>query len=373
VKFTDAWAFSDEVQPLFLVPSCVLFARSGDGGGSRLPSSIRFVAGQLPRRDASGSEAATHLSWRDGSWPTERVERVTEGYADRFRQGAIIIPRVLFTVQKVEAGILGSNLTTPLVESRRTSLEKPPWKDIAPVKGNVETGFLYPLYLGECIAPFRVLAPILSVLPWDRNRGQLVDAAEAQSQGYAHLAGWMRKAEQAWSQHGSARRTLLEQLDYYGQLSAQFPLAALRVVYSKAGTLPAAALLRDQNSVVDHKLYWAPTGSVAEAHYLLAILNSETAREKAEHLQSRGQWGARDFDKVILSLSIPQFDPANKLHQTLARAAVRAEKVAATVELGEGMHFVKARQQIRAALGKDGVAQKIDKAVGELLNLPASR
>ena len=373
VKFTDAWAFSDEVRPLFLVPSCVLFARSGDGGGPRLPSSIRFVAGQLPRRDASESEAATHLSWHDGSWPTERVERVTEGYAGRFRQGAIIIPRVLFTVQKAEAGMLGSNLTTPLVESRRTSLEKPPWKDAPPIRGNVETDFLYPLYLGECIAPFRVLAPILSVLPWDRSRGQLVDSAEAQSQGYAHLAGWMGKAEQAWSQHGSARRTLLEQLDYYGQLSAQFPPAALRVVYSKAGTLPAAALLRDQNSVIDHKLYWASIGSVAEAHYLLAILNSETAREKAEHLQSRGQWGARDFDKVILSLSIPQFDPANKLHQALARAAVRAEKVAATVELGEGMHFVKARQQIRAALGKDGVAEKIDKLVGELLNPRASR
>lgn len=373
VKFTDAWAFSNEIRPLFLVPSCVLFASSGGGGGPRLPSSIRFVTGQLPQRDASRSEAAAHLSWHDGSWPAERVERVTEGYADRFRQGAIIIPRMLFTVQKVEAGMLGSNIAAPLVESRRTSLEKPPWKDIPPIRGNVETDFLYPLYLGECIAPFRVLGPILSVLPWDKSRGQLLDATEAQSQGYAHLAGWMRKAEQAWSEHSSAKRTLLEQLDYYGQLSAQFPSLALRVVYSKAGTLPAATLIREQMSLVDHSLYWAEVETIAEGHYLLAILNSEAARRLAEGLQARGQWGARHFDKVMLSLPIPRFDQTNKIHRTLAKAGAQAEEVAAAVELREGIHFVKARQQIRAALKKDGVAEKIDIVVDELLKTSAFR
>ncbi len=157
-------------------------------------------------------------------------------------------------------------------------------------------------------------------------------------------------------------------MDYYGQLSAQFPIATPRVVYSKAGTLPAAALLNDPHGVVDHKLYWVKVDTQNEGHYLLAILNSETARARAAHLQSRGQWGARDFDKVMLSLPIPQFDGSNKLHMALARSAAHAERVAAAVELREGIHFVTARQKIRAALREDGVSQKIDKLVAELLS-----
>jgi hypothetical protein len=37
-------------------------------------------------------------------------------------------------------------------------------------------------------------------------------------------------------------------------------------------------------------------------------------------LQSRGQWGARDFDKVMFTLPIPRFDSAASLHRDLAKA-----------------------------------------------------
>ena len=45
--------------------------------------------------------------------------------------------------------------------------------------------------------------------------------------------------------------------------------------------------------------------SLAEARYLIAMLNSETTRQRAEHLQSRGQWGARHFDRYMLTLPSP--------------------------------------------------------------------
>jgi len=369
VQFTDAWVFSEKVQPLFPVPSCVLFARSGDGTGSRLPQKIKVAEGTMPRRDASVKEAKQYLSWHDGLWPDERIDRVTEGYADLFREGAIIIPRVLFTVQNTQSGKLGSNPANPLVESRRTNQEKPPWKSIPSLRGNIESEFTYPLFLGESIAPFRVLSPILSVIPWDKEQNCLLNSSEAQSRGYAHLAGWLAMAEKLWSQYGSGKRSLLEQLDYYGQLTAQFPIDRLRVAYSKSGTLPAAALLADIKSVIDHELYWIKVETITEGYYLLAILNSETTRQRAEHLQSRGQWGARHFDKVMLSLPIPAFDKSSKLHNALAKAAARAEEIAAAVDLKEGMHFVKIRQQIRAALKSDGIAGKIDNLVAELLNI----
>jgi hypothetical protein len=95
--------------------------------------------------------------------------------------------------------------------------------------------------------------------------------------------------------------TFTQQLDYYGKLTAQFPTPELRVVYAASGTLPAVAVLRNSASLVEHALYWMPVESDAEAHYLSAVLNSETTRSRIANQQARGQWGARHFDRVMLS------------------------------------------------------------------------
>ena len=118
-----------------------------------------LASGCLPRRDVTRAESEKYLKWQESPWPTERRERVSGGYASSFRQGAIIIPRLLFTVEEVRAGLLGINPTDPLVESRRTSQEKSPWKDLPTLRGNMESEFLRPLYLGESVVPFRPLEP----------------------------------------------------------------------------------------------------------------------------------------------------------------------------------------------------------------------
>jgi len=105
-----------------------------------------------------------------------------------------------------------------------------------------------------------------------------------------------------------------------------------------------------------------------EAHYLSAILNSETARARAAQYQSRGQWGARDFDKVMFNLPIPRFDPAEGLHDALADAAAEAERVAALVELPQGIRFQRARRLVRTALVETGLSQRIDVLVARLLD-----
>lgn len=371
IRFSNAWAFSDDVSPLFPVPSCVLFARNEEAnpgaGNGRLPLAILAASGTLSRRDASLAEAQKALTWRESPWPSQRRGRIKEGYAGAFRDGAVVFPSVLLRVQIVQSSKLGINPAIPLVESRRSGLEKLPWKNIPSLRHNIEAGFLRPLYLGESIAPFRLLSPILSVIPWDDELQVLLDSATAQTIGYMYMAAWLSDAERRWSEHGRGKRSFLEQIDYYGQLSAQFPIPPLRVVYSASGTLSAAALLSAPRAIVEHGLYWARVATISEGRYLTAILNSETSRNLAEHLQSRGQWGARHFDKAMLSLPIPQFDGGNKLHMLLAKAAVRAERVAAIAQLDEGMHFVRARQKIRAALHEDGIAQKIDKLVARLL------
>lgn len=365
VCFKEAWAFDESVQPLFRVPSCVLFAGREKAGG--LPSKVLAGEGELPRRDATPSEAEKALAWRKASWPTQAALKGGSPYREIFKNGATIFPRRLCVVERVAAGKLGANPAAPLVESRTSNLEKPPWRDLPPLRGPVEKEFLRPLYLGESIAPYRLLTPALAVIPWEESSGRLLGAAAAQAGGYPRLARWMADAERLWDAHKRSEMTFVEQLDYYGKLTAQLPPKPLRVLYAKAGTLPAAALLTDQTALVDHKLYWAVAQKPDEARYLMAILNSETARKRIAHLQSRGQWGARDFDKVMFEQPIPRFDPKVSLHRELAGAAVEAERVAAAVPLKEGTHFVRARRMIREALKEVGVADRIDQLVAKLL------
>ena len=161
--------------------------------------------------------------------------------------------------------------------------------------------------------------------------------------------------------------TLIDRWNYHNELGAQFPIPALRVVYAKAGTLPAACLVRD-TSIIDHKLYWCAPAGPKEGAYLTAILNSETSRSRTASLQSRGQWGARDFDKVVFTLPIPRFDTTERLHNELAAAAAEAERIAAAFELPETVKFQRARKLIRDALTESGVAPHIDDLVAQLLD-----
>ncbi len=369
VRFTDAWVFDDDVQPLFEVPSCVLFAsvRNVDQDAP-LPRNVHRASGRLPRRDATAEQAARHLAWADAPWPPVIDETAASPYGAAFRQGATFVPRFLCLVEQAPPSPIGGNPQAPLVVSRRSRQEKAPWKDLPALEGNVERRFLRLLYLGESVAPFRLLEPVQAVIPWDPDFG-LLDAAAAGRAGYPHLAAWLSRAEGLWDAHRSSDRlSFAERIDYHRELTAQLPPAALRVVYSTSGTLMVAAVISDREVVVDTSLYWAGVQSRAEAHYLVAVLTSETTRGRFASLQARGQWGARHFHKVMWTLPIREFDPDNPLHAEIASVGLRAELVAAEVPLKEGVYFVTARRQIRHALAEDGVAGEIDGLVEELLS-----
>jgi hypothetical protein len=359
-RFTEAWLFDESVKNLFNVPSCVLFAENGEA--RKLPATASSFSGELPSRDPTEAQANRALTWKAVPWPTAAT--ATSHYTKRFKKGATVFPRRLFVVVPSGVGRFGSDPDVPVVESRESAQEKKPWKFLPPITAPVEKAFLRPLYLGESVAPFRLLEAALAVIPW--NKDSLLDARNARNRGFAHLAAWMTAAERMWGENRKETITLCEKLDFYGKLSAQMPPARLRVVYAKAGTLAAAAILRDRAGIVENKLYWAECDSEGEANFLIAVINSETLRSKIAPDQSRGQWGARDFDKLLIN-SIPEFDSKNDVHNALAKAAETATLVAKNVELPEAIHFTRARQRIRAALREDGITQKIDKSVEKLL------
>ena len=161
--------------------------------------------------------------------------------------------------------------------------------------------------------------------------------------------------------------TLLEQIDYMRKLTCQAGVHSIRVLYAKAGTRLSAARIADNDTLIDTKAYWAPVHTVDEANYLVAVINSAAVLAKVTDLQPRGEVTPRDFDNLVWTLPIPEYDPADTLHRDLAAAATRAEAVAATVPLTDAQHFIAKRRAIRAALAEDGIAAEMEALVDALL------
>jgi N-6 DNA Methylase len=368
IQWDEAWTMDDSVQPLFPVPSCAVFGRRMNTSKS-MPDKVRAYSGTLPYRDAPEEIADRGLKVREGA-PALEVAAFEGGspYRTMFRQGATLVPRMLCFVEHKAMGRLGADPSAPYVTSRRSTQEKAPWRNLPGIENKVEAEFLRPVLLGESILPYRVFRPFEAVVPVT-DKGGVLNAEAAANRGFDGLHGWMSKAEEKWKVNAeSGSMTLIGRWNYHNELGAQFPLAPLRVVYAKAGKQPAACVLHNCTHVIDHKLYWASSQSLLEAAYLTAILNSETTRSRVESFQSKGQWGARDFDKVMFNLSIPRFNASDRFHTAIAEAAREAESIAATVALPETIKFQRARGLIRAALTEAGVAQKIDTLVAKLLD-----
>ena len=373
IQWDEAWTMDDSVQPLFPVPSCAVFGRRR-ATSKPIPETVRAYSGDLPLRDAP--EGLVDRLIAEGKFKvTENAPKPTEAkyvggsaYRKAFRQGATLVPRMLCLVERKSFGRLGSDPSAPMVVSRRNSQEKRPWKGLPAIENQVEAQFIRPALLGESILPYRVFQPFEAVIPIAEN-GDVFDAKGALDRRFDRLAEWMRKAEAVWKTNAeSGDMTLVERWNYHNELGAQFPLARLRVLYAKAGTQPAACLIQDSHAIIDHKLYWSAPANLNEARYLAAVLNSEMARSRAAAYQSRGQFGARDFDKVMFNLPIPRFDPKSKLHRDLAADAEKAETIAAAVALPEGVKFQRARRMVRDALGEAGLSERIDALVARLLD-----
>ena len=376
VRLTGAWAL-ERVWPIFGAQSgssttstCVLFGRREMAGPH--PEEIDRWEGRLTRRDAHEEEATRALTHSRVPWPRPRTLIGVSPYRPRFRQGATIVPRRFFIVDPAPVSRLGRSAHAPIMQGRAGRLDKHPWTAVEPPRGPVEAEFLRPLVLGESIAPFRMLDTVTAVIPL--SGGTVLTSAAARAGGHRHLAAWLADVETKWAAHankkadGQPRMTLSARLDHMRTLSDQAGAGeTLRVVYTASGTLLSAARLLGGGGIVEHKAYWASARSEAEAAYLIAVLNSPAVLAKITDMQSHGQRDKRDFDNLVWTLPIPEYDDSDILHRDLAAAGTRAEAVAVTVPLTDAQHFTAKRRAIRAALAEDGIANEIEALVDALL------
>jgi hypothetical protein len=365
VAFLRPEEFARIKPPLFPVPSCVITGAKAQAPATLPPDALVWT----------GRVAEIHTSW---AMARKNLSAVSQGiagardvdgspYRSSFSQGATLVPRMLVTLERNDAGPLGMTAGRVSVKSARSANEKAPWKELRGIKGVVEEQFIRPMHLGATIVAFRAREPELAIIPWADEH--LLDGNDPKLDEYDGLASWWREAEQIWNRNrtASSKLSLRERVDFQRGLSRQFPIPKQRVVYTKSGQHLAACRVQDDRAVIDHKLYWAAFESVPEARYLTTLLNSQVVASAVAPLQARGQHNPRDFDLHIFALPLPVFEASDHLHEAIADLGKRAEEVASKVPLDATWQFQKCRRATRDALREDGVAGEIDDAVAELL------
>jgi hypothetical protein len=351
--------------PLFPVPSCVIRGEKGPSA-KRLPGSVLTWTGHVPGHHTDWATAITQLDSAVGD-VTTAADSGESPYRKRFRQGATLVPRMLVTVRPGQTTALGLSAGRVAVESARSAIEKPPWRDLPSLSGSVEGQFIRPMHVGATIVAYRAREPERAVVPL--VDGDLLDGQHERLDEFPGLATWWREAERTWEQNKSpsSRLSLRDQVDFQGKLHHQLPATQHRVVYTKSGQHLAACRLDDPAAVIDHKLYWAPAETVEEARYLVAVLNSQALTDAVAPLQARGQHNPRDFDMHVFALPFPIFEWHNEIHQALVELASIAEDVAAAVDIDLRWQFQKARRVTRETLRDHGIAGQIDAMVDQLL------
>jgi SAM-dependent methyltransferase len=367
VAFTEAWDLHRVKPSFFPLAVCAIFGHRQQAADSSvpLPEQARSWTGRFDTKRAKWIEAANHVTIVTAEAPVFVMRQ--SPYAPRFTQGATIVPRLFFLVNPGESSPLGTITGQIPVRSKRSRTEKNPWKQLPDLTGAVEDEFIRPIYLGECVLPFRCLPPVQGVIPWDGHH--LLSDGDLGIGRYPGLADWLHRTEAMWNQHRSSDRlSLTERLDYRHGLTRQFPASAYRVVYSKSGAYLAAAIIDNPSAAIDHKLYWGPVSGLDEARYLTAILNSDVLTMAVRPMQARGEHNPRDFDKYVFQLPIPQYDPGDAAHARLVVLAKHAEDVAAAMALPD-VRFERQRKYIRDELERDGVAADINTIVKALLDI----
>lgn len=363
VSFGESWDLKS-ADTGFPMTSCVVHGKLSESAG-RMPTATLAWVGRLSRPDVPWSVAAGKMTTGPSSVRSldHGVDVPKSPYDERFRDGAIIYPLVLTYVTNAPAGPLGAGAGRRAVVSMRSTHK--PWNTCEPLIGNVESVFVRRVYLGEFTLPFRTVPPREAVLPVNDKGILPVEAIELLD----GLSTWWSSAEAKWDQHRAKAETrpLLERLDHHGQLSAQFPISPVRVVFTKTGTVLTAAIIRDETAIIDHSLYWMPAMVEAEAHYLTAILNSAPVLTEVKPLQAIGLFGPRHFDKNVFSVPFPTYDNENHNHIELAQLGRKAEQAAATVDISGANTFQRARILIRQHLKETGIEAAIVDAVTRLL------
>ena len=380
--YKTAWDLEKLVPNTFFpIPASVVFAKRLGTAQKATPlaGSVERWLGKTGGDDVKRESVAI----------TDTSASADSPYAGYTREGAIVVPRCLFFVHETETTTIIQAGQTTTVNPRKGTFDKEPWRRLdltAITNQTIESRHIFDVHLGETLVPYATLAPLKAVLPFKRGDNQL--PTDPKDVGGIRVGSLDRRMRERWqtvshlweaNKHPVNRMVLSEQLDYIHKLSAQLQWKrdpgdrSIRVVYNQSGT-PTASILEDKDSIIDYTLFWTTCKDMQEAHYLLAVINSD-ALATAVNKYTTANWAGntRHLHKHLWKLPIPAFNHRKRQHTAIAEAGQAAAEGAALQlarlreERGDKLTVTIARRELRKWLRASSEGRAVERAVGRLL------
>ena len=384
----------------FPITSCVVFAQlPGQRGDADLhhnaanplaPGEVEIWVGSTGAPNVG--RAIVPLIHDDGTFRSP--------YALYANEGPTIRDRRLFFVTAFANETKFATPNTFVTYPQLSTQDKKSY-NIQELNGQIVSGDnLFSIYKGECIATYVVLPPLTPALPVSKVAMEMPldhSACEVLSRGFVlhnacevdkqQLDDRMRsrweKMQQLWEANRGETDTksLTQNLNWLSKLTSQLDYLRepgdrpVRIAYTTSGR-PTAALIADDQAIVDEVLYQVVCRNSDEAHYLLAVINSVALEDAVRAFRPTGLFGARHLHKHLWKLPIPEFDATNANHAELSRLGEAAAKECRALldELmalnGEDwLTTTNARSNLRNGWQPGSpTAQAIEASVEELLN-----
>ena len=392
----ESWDL-DNVEPdFFPMPASVVFAEytGMDKGAPLAPGTVQMWRGDWEEDYEGITRKSEALRHDDGKFKSP--------YAELSSQGPTITDRRLFFVETVPHTAMLPAANTTNIQPRLGKQDNILYEgQLNLLESVISNDHLFDVYLGECIAPYVALDPVKAVLPVHRSTMTMPlnhddcedDKHDACSLEISALHSTMQQRwNNAATMFGEAHKNrtikdLYNNLNHLGKLTNQLEYlrceisgnGTTRVAYTTQGE-PTAALITDNYSVLDHKLFQTVCRSEEEAHYVVAILNSHQLAYQAKPFCTTN-WAKkiRDFHKHGWKLPIPRYEANDPLHASLSKLGKAAEQECQELINQSGiMSNTPSDNQSRAARSllrhqwqpSSKPAQAIEVAVAKLLSDP---
>ena len=330
--------------------------------------------------------------WR-GKTDTDEVTRESEPllhddgkfhspYHQFARRGADIFDRRLYFITTRPNPTIMPLPDTYVTEPRISGQDKKRY-DVRPLRGELlHDDSIFNVYMGETVAPYLALTPHKAALPVDKKT--MIMPVKDDGSGEIDPRKLDRNMEIRWTtmcrlwdenKGVNDSKTLSQNLDWLGKLSSQLAWCIdpgkrpVRIAYTTSGE-PTAAMVEDSKAILDTSLYQVTCRNEAEAHYLMAIINSNALATAAKPFCPTN-WARkiRTLHKHLWKLPIPQYDSRISLHRRLSRLGRDAAKEASELLAPDpNVTPRKARELMRHEWQPTSkVAARIEQAVAELL------
>jgi hypothetical protein len=203
-------------------------------------------------------------------------------------------------------------------------------RNITRVRASVEAEHLFPLLRGRGVTAFRaqtdpdycVLAPQCGM---HGNPGLPVDSPAT--------FRYLKRFRQVLERRSSFQRFQKKQVWWSLWSTGTYSFARYKVAWREmqGGRFAAAIVtpichprLGTKPVILDHKLYFVPCQSLEEAAFLTALLNSPIISEAISAYAAQLSLGV----SVVGYLALPEFDPKDSIHLSLASMALRLSEPA---------------------------------------------